>query len=172
MPTSDAFASHYSPIQGRYKPIESLVHSLGGAMSFRTKGGIEGSYRIDLYGRSLVVQPRATYSNDFDTLLESDDTLKPDAFWILVRLFEQHGVPHISDAPTGEPWEEGRSEWQRRGWLEFWAALRGVDAPYPECNGYTLAELVCIWHGSPGHTPPAMNMRIFLARCRERSGQT
>lgn len=131
-------------------------------MRYRDDGGIKGTYRIDLFGRTLVVDPRNDYTNDFDTLLAPDGTLRPDAFWLLVRLFEKHGVALISDAPAGEPWEEGRTEWQRRDWREFWAARRGADAPYPECNGYTLAELVNIWHSSK-----SMNMNTFLRRCRE-----
>jgi hypothetical protein len=162
-----AYARLYGPIEGRYKPIESLVLSIGGITRYRPKGGLQGSYRIDLHGRTLVVDPRDDYINDLDTLLAPDDTLKPDAFWLLTRLFERCGVPLILDTPAGEAWEAGRTEWQRRDWREFWAALRGAGAPYPECNGYTLAELVRIWHGSPEDAPASMNMRTFLRRCRD-----
>ncbi|MCX5689989.1 MAG: hypothetical protein NTV94_09455 [Planctomycetota bacterium] len=167
MIVNDAYGARYKPIEGRYKPIEALVLSTAGSVRYRPTGGIKGSYRIDLHGRTLIVDPRNDYVNDFDTLLAPDGTLKPEAFWLLVRLFEEHGVPLISDAPANEPWEAGRTQWQRRDWREFWAALRGAGAPYPECNGYTLAELVSIWHGSPKHTPASMNMNIFLCRCRE-----
>ncbi len=167
MATDDAYASKYRPIEGRYKPIHGLVLSIAGTMRYRPLGGKQGSYRIDLHGRTLVVDPRSDYPNDFEKLLTSAGALKPDAFWLLVQLFEAHGVPLITDAPSGEPWEEGRSEWQRRDWREFWASLRGADAPYPECNGYTLEQLVRIWHGSREHTPGSMNMNTFLLRCRE-----
>lgn len=163
----DPYAARYVPIVGRYAPIASLVRSIGGTVRYRPSGGISGSYRIDLHGRTLVVDPRESFTNDLDLLLTDEGPLKPDAFWLLADRFMKHGVPLISDAPAGESWEQGRNEWQRRDWREFWAALRGPDGPYPECNGYTLPELVHIWHGSQGRTPTSMNMRTFLCRCRE-----
>jgi hypothetical protein len=167
MAATGTYETRYKPVEARYKPIEALVLSSGGVMRFRPAGGIKGSYRIDLHYRTLVVQPREKYTNDLDSLLAPAGALKPDAFWLLVGLFGKHGVPIISDEPPGEPWEEDRTEWNRLEWREFWAALRCADAPYPECNGYSLEELVHIWHGTPEHTPQSMNMNTFLCRCRE-----
>ena len=52
--------------------IEALVLSIAGSVRYRPTGGIKGSYRIDLHGRTLIVDPRNDYLNDFDTLLAPD----------------------------------------------------------------------------------------------------
>ena len=161
------YVAEYEPVPALYQPVETLVRATGGSMRLRPGGGSKGRYRIDLHGRTIVVDPRTGYTNDLDTLLDTDGATKPDAFWMLVRLFDRHGVPFILDESTGEVWEEGLTAFQCRAWREFWAARRGTDAPYAECNGYTLAELVKIWHGTRDHPVKSMNMNTFLCRCRE-----
>jgi len=44
-------------------------------------------YCIDLYDRSLVINPSDGYSNDLDTMIALDGSFKPDAFWLLVRAY-------------------------------------------------------------------------------------
>lgn len=154
-----------------FAPVAAWVTSRGGSAMFFGNNGQEGIYVLQLMGRFLSIATREGFVSDLDRMFVHNDPtsarLRDDVIEFVESLMNRNGVRSLSQPESTEDWEFGLSPEKVQEWWLFAAARRGVDGPYPECDGLSIQEMIDIWNQKGKVGRGSMNMKRFLKICRE-----